>query len=437
VNGQVVLLSADIALASRGSSRIDISEREGADAPFVPGTDLPFLDRTVATLALGDAVALLSVRDQVQLLSECRRVLAAGGQVRLAEAKAAETYARLARWAALVGLSELPENHGQGWIKHAIAHDPEPLVSILIPSSNPRYFLECLDSAIAQTYRNVEIIVSDDSEGSEIPAMVASRADRADIRLVQNPVRLRTRSNYAQCLSLARGEFIKYLNDDDVLAPNCVRTLLSGFQQIPDVTLATSHRLRIDAQSNVMDDMPATLPAVPCDVVVNGVSLANAAIIYGLNFIGEPSTALFRKRGLEQLGDADGGPFQFAGEEVRGAIDFAMWTRLLARGNAVFFNTRLSSFRIHGEQAQARSDVVARSVDGIRGLQHKWIELGLFRSCPPHLLLCQPFPRPEAQADDWFLEPVRSFAPSPVAPNEALRAWRETKHHAFDFTAAS
>jgi hypothetical protein len=431
------LPDADIALAMRGTDAIDVGVGVDSQTRYEAGADLPVQDRSVQVLRLGDAVASLPARDQLHLLAECRRALAPGGHVVLVEPGAATLRAALSRWATLVGLTDLPAGApARGWAKHEAGGDAQPLVSILIPSSNPRYFLECLDSAIAQTYPRIEIIVSDDSEGPEIGDLVASRSDRADVRFVFNPVRLRARGNYTQCLEMARGEYIKFLNDDDVLEPDCVRTLMSAFLQVPDITLATSHRLRIDAASRPLSDMPATRPAVPCDAVVNGISLANAAIMYGLNFIGEPSTALFRKRDLVQGLELDPRPFTFDGEEVRGAIDLAMWPRLLLRGNAVFFHARLSRFRIHGQQAQAQDDVVARSVVGIRGLQRKWIELGLFRMCPPSLLLCQPFPRDREREQDWFLEPVRCFAPLRIAPGEAMRQWRATKHHSFDFTLA-
>jgi glycosyltransferase involved in cell wall biosynthesis len=425
---------ADIGLAARRAGRIDVNVRADADARFDPGGELPFGDRSLASLCLGDAAAALSVRDQVQLLRECRRVLAPGARVELIEPAAAAAFASLARWAELVGLVALESGAGIGWSKRAASADRAPLVSILIPASNPRYFLECLDSAIAQTYRPVEIVVGDDSEGDAIAAMIASRASRAPIRHVRNPVRLKARGNYENLLELARGEYVKFVNDDDVLEPDCVRTLLGAFLDVPDLTLATSHRLRIDADSRVIDDLPATRPVVGCDVIVEGVSLANAAIMYGINFIGEPSTALFRRSDFARRPHVDRGvPYHFDGEEVRGAIDFAMWSRLLVQGNAAFLHARLSRFRSHGEQGQARADVVSRSIAGIRGLQRKWIELGLFRRMPPHLLLAQPYPRAPERADDWWLEPVRSLPPSGVPPDEALRAWRATKRHAFDF----
>jgi hypothetical protein len=429
-------IRADLQLvAPRGDGAVDVSTRAGADAMLRIGGELPFGDGTVHALRAGDGVAALSVRDRVQLLLECRRVLVAGGSLLLSEPRAVETRLALARWAALVGLVALPDDApSPGWRAHSHAPDPAPLVSIVIPSSNPRFFAECIDSAIAQTYRPVEIVVSDDCETDGVDALVRARAERADIRYVKNPVRLRTRRNYEQCLALARGEYVKFLNDDDVLEPDCVATLVDAFVRVPGLTLATSTRRRIDADSRPLPDMPATRPAVDRDLVVGGVSLANAAIMYGLNFIGEPSTVLVRKRDFARRPDIDGErPFNFNGEEVRGAVDFAMWSRVLVQGNAAFFARRLSRFRSHSEQAQARADVVERSIAGIRALQRHWLELGLFRRWPPHLLQAREFGAAASSSGaPWRLTPVLSVPLPAVAPVDALTAWRATKRHAFD-----
>ena len=56
----------------------------------------------------------------------------------------------------------------------------------------------------------------------------------------------------------ARGEFVKFLCDDDLLAPPCVATLLDVFRRAPDVTLATSYRRRIDEHGRRLADQPAT-----------------------------------------------------------------------------------------------------------------------------------------------------------------------------------
>lgn len=432
--GDAIFPSLGVLLNPRRSDLLDLSARSDAHAAFEPGADLPFDDRGVAGVWLGDAVGSLPVRDQIHLLMQCRRLLQPGAQVICAEVDAAATYGGLARWAELVGLVDLPAPRtGQGWRKRDASTDASPLVSILIPSSNPRYFSECLDSAIAQTYARIEIVICDDCESDAIAQLTAARADRATIRYVKNPERLRARLNYQKCLSLARGEYVKFLNDDDLLAPECVATLLSAFLNVPDLVLATSHRWRINSDSQVIEDMPATRPVVNRDLVIDGVSLGNAMIMHGLNFIGEPSTAMFRRRDFEPRPHLDAeGPFHFNGDEVPGAIDLAMWSRLLVQGNVAFFKKRLSRFRIHGEQAQAQPQVVARSVDGIRGLQKQWISLGLFRRLPPHLLLCQPLARSEAEANDWSVVAARSLPSSGLPKDEAIRAWRATRRHGFE-----
>jgi hypothetical protein len=126
-----------------------VSTRAGADVRFDVGGVLPFADAAVRTLRAGDGLATLSVRDRVQLLLECRRVLSPGGSLLLTEPGARETRAALARWAALVGLIPLSDDApSPGWHAQPRDSDPAPLVSIMIPSSNPRYFAECIDSAI-------------------------------------------------------------------------------------------------------------------------------------------------------------------------------------------------------------------------------------------------------------------------------------------------
>jgi glycosyltransferase involved in cell wall biosynthesis len=107
----------------------------------------------------------------------------------------------------------------------------DPLVSIVIPAYTPRFFAACLDSALAQTYANTEIIVCDDSDGSEIEATARARAKRRDVRYLRNAVRLGPRGNFIKCFESARGEFVKFLCDDDLLAPTCVSSLLDAFRR--------------------------------------------------------------------------------------------------------------------------------------------------------------------------------------------------------------
>lgn len=403
-------------------------------ANFDPATGPAHPDRSAVAIRFAEDAANLSTRDRVALLGDCRRLLRPGGRVYCCGIKAREIFEQLAPWAELMGLTALPAGEAApGWSKRQPLPVAEPLVSILMPAFNPRFFGAALDSALAQTWPHKEIIVSDDSEGDEIAAIVATRSGRGKIQLVQNRPRLRARKNYAHCVQLAKGEYIKFLNDDDLLAPQCVATMVEAFQKIPDLVLATSHRWRINESSQAVGDIPATRPVFGQDLVIEGVSLANAAIMHGLNFIGEPSTMMFRRSDFSRrpLLDDDR-PFHFNGAEVVGAVDYAMWSRVLVQGNAVFFKKRLSSFRSHGEQAQARPDVVERSIEGIRGLQKMWIELGLFRRWPPHLVAAQPLDRAAALATPWRVEQPRSLSAPAIGAEEAIRQWRATAKHPFE-----
>lgn len=438
-------MAANTALTEASRSAIRIVLRDSADGggpllcfpgpvQIAPDREWPWRDRSVACWEFDGSIAKLPIRSRLQLLLECRRTLVPEGLIRLAPEASATTFAAMARWASLVGLRPLgTDNLPSGWKKPADPNAASPLVSILIPSSNPRYFLACLDSAIAQTYPNIEIVICDDSEDTAIEAMVRSRAAAVPISFHRNSPRLRTRRNYEKLLTLARGEYIKFLNDDDLLAPDCVARLLQPMLDNPEVSLATSHRQPIDADGHPLPDIPATRPVVDRDLIVSGISLANAAIMYGLNIIGEPSTMLLRRRDFAFRQDLDGErPFHFNGEEVRGAADLAMASRALVQGDAAFLQARLSCFRRHAQQAQARDDVVARSVAGIRGLQNQWIALGLFRRNHPNVLECRELLPTGSGRRHWALAKVLAFAATGHSAEEDQRQWRLVRQHPFD-----
>jgi glycosyltransferase involved in cell wall biosynthesis len=91
-----------------------------------------------------------------------------------------------------------------------------PLVSVLIPSYNSKEYLsECLESALAQTYEAVEIIVVDDGSNDGSLELARHYSDRG--------VKVISRSNGGQAAALntafaaASGQFIQYLDADDVL----------------------------------------------------------------------------------------------------------------------------------------------------------------------------------------------------------------------------
>src|SRR5262249_55500491 len=157
---------------------------------------------------------------------------------------------------------------------------------------------QALASAQAQTYASFEIVVCDDSPGSAIEAAVRSSND-ARIRYQRNPERRGFGGNFTECLRQSRGELIKFLNDDDVLAPACLAALAAGMVFDPRVGLATSRRRAVDERGEMISGHLASTPLAHVSCLIPGIELGNLVLINSLNLIGEPTTAMFRKRDIE------------------------------------------------------------------------------------------------------------------------------------------
>jgi glycosyltransferase involved in cell wall biosynthesis/predicted RNase H-like HicB family nuclease len=169
-----------------------------------------------------------------------------------------------------------------------------PLVSILIPAYSPRFFREAFGSAVCQDYPNLEIIVGDDSLGTEIRQIVDRMPRRDSIRYVRNQSNLGFSGNFSQCLKLATAEYIKFLNDDDILHPSCVSTMISRFIQYGErVKLVSSKRRRIDEHNQPLSDAVYTQSLAVVESRMRGNDLGNFVLKNSTNFIGEPPTAAY------------------------------------------------------------------------------------------------------------------------------------------------
>lgn len=261
--------------------------------------------------------------------------------------------------------------------------DERPLVTIAIPGYNPRYFSQALESAIAQTYPNLEILVCDDCPTNAVEEIIKPYAAAdARIRYLPNPPEVARkdygRENYLQCLRHASADFIKFLNDDDLLAPTCVERMMTCFMLADDITLVTSKRQQIDAAGNHLADLPATTSPVEQDSIIEGLAMGAQALLSGRNLIGEPTTALFRK---SELADIVPDPLSMDGKPLTGVCDLAMWLHLATKGNVVYLVEPLSYFRRHGEQIQVteRSAIRDLAQEGWGVIKRSWHRRGLVK----------------------------------------------------------
>lgn len=103
-----------------------------------------------------------------------------------------------------------------------------PLVSVLIVTYNSSETIqEALDSVYSQTYKNIELVISDDCSNDETVSICKKWIDEHSERfvrceLITTPQNTGLSSNYNRAAAKCQGEWVKDLDGDDVLLPNCV-----------------------------------------------------------------------------------------------------------------------------------------------------------------------------------------------------------------------
>jgi glycosyltransferase involved in cell wall biosynthesis len=109
--------------------------------------------------------------------------------------------------------------------------DNSPLVSIGVPVYNGEEFLrKSLDSLLAQTYQNIEIIISDNAS-TDRTAEICKEYEQKDhrIRYYRNDINIGVVKNFRRVFQLSSGEYFMWNGADDIRPPSAVEDCLSGF----------------------------------------------------------------------------------------------------------------------------------------------------------------------------------------------------------------
>lgn len=133
-----------------------------------------------------------------------------------------------------------------------------PRVSIGLPVYNGEQFLaQTLDALLAQTYKDFELIISDNAstDGTE-KICRAYAAQDSRIRYIRQPENLGASANYNYTFEVARGAYFKWSAADDICAPEYVERCVEVLERDPSVVLCYTRAKAIDSQGNVIKDYP-------------------------------------------------------------------------------------------------------------------------------------------------------------------------------------
>ena len=231
-----------------------------------------------------------------------------------------------------------------------------PLVSILIPTYNrPAYFRETLESALAQTYPNIEVIVCDNSTDDRTEELMRAYRDDVRVRYVRNKEAQSKAENFMPFERLAQGEFLQWCMDDDILLPDKITLMVDAFLSKPGVTLVTSIRGVIDGAGTYLGQWEDVPPIHGAYARFDGAATGQATLANHANFLGEPSAVLFRRRELTH---------HYWRAQSRGyqtISDCAMWLELLEKGDTLVFSRPLSLFRVHDAQEGQSPEALVRA----------------------------------------------------------------------------
>jgi len=225
------------------------------------------------------------------------------------------------------------------------AHD---LVSIIVPSCNMAQFLpDAVQSALAQSYPNLEVLIVDDGSTDDTPQVVRQWEGNARVR-VHRQANAGLSDARNQGIALTRGPFVALLDADDIWATEKLSRQMSLFKGRPEVGVVYS-----DFQ--LMDRAGTALPRGPVHMHRGWVS--GALLIE--NFV-PASSAVVRRECFERYGGFD--------TKLRTGEDYDMWLRLSPHFQFDFVAEPPIRYRIGGWQMS--KDYRARYETGIRTMQN-------------------------------------------------------------------
>ena len=218
-------------------------------------------------------------------------------------------------------------------------------VSVCIPTYNgERHLRETLESVVAQTGVDLEIIIGEDLSSDSSMKIAEEFADRHpehQWHLLRSESRLGMAGNWNACMQAATGDFVKVMGQDDLLYAGALASQAKALVDHPAASMVVSGCEIVSGRGQRLFKRPrAWKPGLS-----SGSTVAAASLLRRANLIGEPVTVMARRCDLMSLGGFS--------PEHRYYIDLEMWLRLLGKGDCFIIPEAQCAFRIHGRSVSS------------------------------------------------------------------------------------
>lgn len=216
-------------------------------------------------------------------------------------------------------------------------HRPDCQVSVVIPAYRVTpYIAETLDSVLTQTFRGFEIIVVNDACPDTAALEQVLEPYRSKIVYLKQPVNAGPSAARNRGIHAARGEFVAFLDGDDLYEPQYLEVQLRHFREHPEADMIYGSALIFG------DDPCVGMPIeafCPSDVPISTVSLLKGEVTVFL-------LSVIRREMLFRAGLFD--------EDIRKCEDFDLWLRVTKLGGRILHHSEpIAHYRKRGDSASA------------------------------------------------------------------------------------
>ena len=214
------------------------------------------------------------------------------------------------------------------------------IVSVVVCCYNHEHYLrEAIESVLAQTYPDVEVIFVDDGSTDRSWDVAQSFAGVRCIRQQNAGTPAATRN---RGLRECRGDYVIFLDGDDRLLPNAIEIGVRSLQRHSDCAFAAGRCRAIGNDHRCLTTWPDT-------------DLDHYGALLLWNYILTPGSVIFRRRVVEELGGFDPSP------EKKGSDDYDMYLRIAASWPIRYHDEMVLEYREHGSNLSNRPELMLKS----------------------------------------------------------------------------